>query len=157
MEEQHLNPPVDVLVSTSTHMQQFALSASFLQRGALVVSFAVVLTSFLAWPYYPSLIYHAIQMLLFVTIIIIFFYSWRRVSSWRCLLTLGDKGAGTLLQGENGSLNKITLTKKPFISPLMCIIYLQHLQTGENRVLLVWSDMLDDTAYRNLCRLLLSH
>jgi toxin CptA len=75
VEEQHLNPPVDVLVSTSTHMQQFALSASFLQRGALVVSFAVVLTSFLAWPYYPSLIYHAIQMLLFVTIIFIFFFT----------------------------------------------------------------------------------
>ncbi|MBB1439260.1 hypothetical protein H5202_11325 [Shewanella sp. SG41-4] len=157
MAEPHLNQPIDLLVNTSTHMQQFALSASFLQRAALMVAFAVVLTSFLAWPHFPSLIYRITQMSLFLSIIFIFVYSWRSLSNWRCLLTLGDKGSGTLLQGENGSLNKIILTKKPFISPLLCVIFLQQAQTGDNRILLVWSDMLDDTAYRNLCRLLLSH
>ncbi|KVX03416.1 protein YgfX [Shewanella frigidimarina] len=157
MEEPHLNLSVDLLVSTSTHMQQFALSASFLQRAALVVSFAVVLTSFLAWPYFPSLIYHSVQMLLFIIVIVIFAYRWRSVSRWHCLLTLGDKKTGTLVQRGNGSSNKIILTKRAFISPLLCVIFLQHLQTGDNRILLVWSDMLDDTAYRNLCRLLLSH
>ncbi|AZG74275.1 protein YgfX [Shewanella livingstonensis] len=137
-------------------MQQFALSASFLQRGALVAFFAVILSSFLAWPHYPSLIYNILQTLLFIVIIIIFTYAWRSVSRWRCLLTFGDKGTGTLLD-LSGHTQKIRLSKKPYISPLLCIIYLQNTKTAEYQLLLVWNDMLDDTAYRNLCRLLVSY
>ncbi|MGX9461950.1 protein YgfX [Shewanella sp. A14] len=137
-------------------MQQFALSASFLQRAALCVSLAIILSSFLAWPDYPSLIFHIIQILLFIITIVIFAHFWRKISRWRCVFTLGDKGAGSLLLGVNTLPHKVTLTKKAFVSPLLCVIYLQQ-QTGEQRLLLVWSDMLDDTAYRNLCRLLLNH
>jgi toxin CptA len=156
VEEQHLNPPIDSLLNTSTQMQQFVLSASFLQRGALIVSLAVVLSSFLAWPSYPSLIYQIIQTLLFIATILIFIFEWRRVSRWRCLLSLGNKQAGTLLYGVEGQSDNVRLCKKPFISPLLCIIFLQYTKTEERRLLLVWSDMVDDTAYRTLCRLLLS-
>jgi toxin CptA len=138
-------------------MQQFALSASFLQSGALLVSLAVVLSSFLAWPSYPSLIYQIIQTLVFIVTILIFVFRWRRVSRWRCLLALGNKQAGTLLYGVVGQAANINFSKKPFISPLLCVIFLQYTKTGQRRLLLVWSDMLDDTAYRTLCRLLLSH
>jgi len=138
-------------------MQQFALSASFLQRGALFVSLAVMLSSFLAWPSYPSLIYQLIQVLLIISTILIFVFGWRKISRWRCLLSLGNKRAGTLLYDVMGQPQNIRLSKKPFISPLLCVIFLQYTKTGENRLLLVWSDMLDDTGYRTLCRLLLSH
>jgi toxin CptA len=138
-------------------MQQFALSASFLQRAGLTVFFAVILSSFLAWPSYSSLIYHIIQTLLFIVVMLIFVFEWRRLSHWRCLFSLGNKRAGTLLYGTGVQASNISLSKKAFICPLVCIIFLQVSKSGDQRLLLVWSDMLDDTAYRDLCRLLLSH
>ncbi|QDE30403.1 MULTISPECIES: protein YgfX [Shewanella] len=156
MEEQPLSPSIDSLLNTSTHMRQFALSASLLQRGAWLMSLAIVSSSFLAWPHYPSFIFYIVQTILFITIIIIFVLGWRRLSRWHCVFSLGNNGAGTLVLAGNSEPNKFRLTKKPFISPLLCLLYLQ-LQTGEKQLLLVWRDMLDDTAYRNLCRLLLSH
>lgn len=156
MEERSLNSQFDPLINSSTQLQQFALSASALQRGALLISATLILSSFWAWPNHHSVIFHLIQAILFCITIVIFITGWRRLLRWHCLLSLGNKGTGTLTMGVNGQTYRIRLVKKPFISPLLCFIYLQR-ETGEQRLLLVWRDMLDDTAYRNLCRLLLNH
>ena len=156
MDDRSLRSPIDPLVNGSTHRHQFSLSASLLQRGALLIATAIILSSFLAWPDHPFVIFKLIQALLFCIITIIFIIGWRRLLRWQCIFSLGGKGVGTLKMGEYGQTYRVSLAKKPFISPLLCFIYLQR-ETGEKRLLLVWRDMLDDTAYRNLCRLLLNH
>lgn len=61
---------------------------------------------------------------------------------------LNDKGEGRLSTGEHFKVQKRT-----WVTPFVCLIYIEV--DAEQRLLMVWADMLVDTDYRLLCRLLL--
>ena len=155
MAEPQLNLLGSLSLNSSTQTQQFSLSVSFLQRGALLILYAVVLSSFLVWPNSSNFFYEIFKCLVLALTIAIFIYCWRRLSGWSCVLSLEDNGSGTLT--VDAINHSIMLSRKAMISPLFCVVFLHNTHTDSAQMLVVWSDMLDDTHYRNLCRLLHSH
>ncbi|WP_394391979.1 protein YgfX [Shewanella woodyi] len=127
----------------------FNLTSSFDQRFSLVVFASLCLTSFLAWPLLDSLLYHLIKALFFSFMLLFFIHQFLQLKSWHCQFVLNGAGEGRL-QGEE----RFKLTQKAFVSPFICLFYIEA--DEKLTLMIVWSDMCDDTSYRNLCRLLLA-
>jgi len=126
----------------------FSFTSSFDQRFSLVVFASVCLTSFLAWPPFDNALYRLIKVMLFVVMLLFFIYQCWKLNRWTCKFVLNALGEGSL--ADHG---KFTLCKRAFVSPFVCLFYIQT--DKEQRLITVWSDMCDDTSYRHLCRLLL--
>ncbi|WP_160053048.1 protein YgfX [Shewanella litoralis] len=154
MDEQRLNASATSTRSFSTHQHQFALSASFLYRFALVCFFAVILCSFLAWPASSSSLYLLIQLLLVMLTLGLLVYCWRKSSLWHCVFNVDKTGIAALSDAES-EVCLVEFSRHPIVTPIVCVIFLRETQTGENRWVWVWQDMLSDTEYRTLCRILL--
>ncbi len=140
--------------SPRTHLYQFGLSASFLSRLALVCFFAVILCSFLAWPNLASsLAFYAQLLLIFLTLCLLV-YCWRKLTRWQCIFSLDKHGFAQIVE-PSSQIYLVDFCRRALVNPLFCIMFLQDMHSGERRVLWVWHDMLTDTEYRTLCRLLL--
>ena len=154
MDEQHLKASQVTTSSFRTHQHQFGLSASFLSRLFLLCWFAILLCSFLAWPQWTSLIFLGIQLLLVLLTLGLLLYCWRKLTVWQCCLSLNHLGSITL--SEHGlSAARVVLSRPAMVSTLVCVVFFQDVKSGEKRWLWIWHDMLTDTEYRTLCRLLL--
>ncbi|MCL1149954.1 protein YgfX [Shewanella ulleungensis] len=154
MDEQHLKASSAFTRSFSTHQHQFALSASFLFRFALVCAFAVMLCSFLAWPASSLSLYLFIQLLLAMLTLGLLIYCLRKLNLWYCVLCIDNSGRTTVSDAvSKGCI--VEFSRHPIVNPLVCVLFLREVKTGEKRWVWVWQDMLTDTEYRTLCRLLL--
>lgn len=80
--------------------------------------------------------------------LLFFIYQFWKLNRWTCKFSLNAVGEGHLT--DHG---KFTLYKRAFVTPFVCFFYIQT--DKEQRLIIIWSDMCDDTSYRHLCRLLL--
>ncbi|QYX65921.1 hypothetical protein K2227_06245 [Shewanella putrefaciens] len=126
----------------------FSVKASFDQRLSLVVFICVCSSSFLFWPQSDNFALSLLKYL-FIALVCIFLLSqlWR-LQQWRLDFVLSDKGEGRLSTGEH-----FKVLKRTWVTPFVCLMYIEV--DTQLRLLMVWADMLDDTDYRHLCRLLL--
>ncbi|PKG76472.1 hypothetical protein CXF86_03140 [Shewanella sp. GutCb] len=126
----------------------FYLSSSFGQRLSLVVIASICLISFLIWPYGESITYLLSKSLLFTLCIAYFSWQFWQLKHWSCQFVLSAEGNGRLNQQQC-----FVLKGKPIVTPFAVMFDIQC-DTKVKR-LVVWADMLNDTNYRHLCRLLL--
>jgi len=140
----------------------FHLIASFDQRLSLVVLACVCLTSFLAWPPIDNGYYQLAKWLFFMLILGFFLYQFWQLSRWECGFSLDVSGVGTLtVCADLGK--KFALRARQIVTPFVCLMFIELDSDSEawwhnrdKRLIIIWSDMLDDTDYRHLCRLLLT-
>ncbi|WP_299794103.1 protein YgfX [uncultured Shewanella sp.] len=132
----------------------FSLTASFDQRLSLVVFGAVSLTSFLAWPDIDNLYYLLIKGLCLSLLFLFLSYQLWSLNHWRCKFSLDVRGEGRLDNRRGDESVKFKLAGRRVVTPFASLFYLQT--DRDKRLLIVWADMLDDTSYRHLCRLLLA-
>ncbi|WP_268244268.1 protein YgfX [Shewanella algicola] len=154
MVEPNLKPVQASDFSPRTHLHQFGLSASFLSRVALVCFFAVILCSFLAWPNLASSMLVYAQLLLALLTLCLMVYCWRKLTRWQCIFSLDKRGFAQIVE-HSSQTYLVDFCRRALVNPLFCMIFLQDIHSGERRILWVWHDMLTDTEYRTLCRLLL--
>lgn len=142
MDVQHLKQ-----ASNSTHTSLFVLSASFNQYLCYWIMFAVVMTSFIAWPQIDSITL-SITFYILISLVPVFFARQLWVlRKWQCQIIIDGKLGGRLENGQS-----FTFGKAAFICPLFCFLYLEF-EDESRQIYCIWADMLDDTQYRTLCRL----
>ncbi|MEI6858647.1 MAG: protein YgfX [Shewanella sp.] len=144
----------------------FRLTSSFDQRLALVVLACVCLSSFLAWPSIDNFIYLSIKYCAVGLTLVFFFYQFWQLKYWYCRCSFSRDGRGLIAfrnRRRHTSVNdtateKFTLVLSPLVTPLVVFFYIhtEDINVGHRRLVIIWADMLDDTSYRHLCRLLLS-
>ncbi|WP_299002604.1 protein YgfX [uncultured Shewanella sp.] len=127
----------------------FSLTSSFDQRLTLVISYLVFLSSFLFWPQSNSSIILWIKIGLLSALTVFFIWQGWRLSHWQCEFRLSTSGSGSFSNGQG-----FILVKKAFISAFVVVFYYQCVNDNKSKMMVVWSDMLTDTNYRHLCRLL---
>ncbi|MGS0694545.1 protein YgfX [Shewanella sp. 0m-4] len=125
----------------------FDVRTSFGQRLSLAVIALICLSSFLIWPYAENISYILLKALLFIACCIFFIWQIWRLKTWRCRFVLRADGGGKL-EGNIGFVVK----GKPVITPFAVMFDISFAKRSTR--LVVWADMLDDTNYRHLCRLL---
>ncbi len=162
-----LSWPLWSYLSVADQRHSFRLTSSFDQRLALVVLASVCLCSFLAWPRLDNLIYLMIKYCAAGVTLVFFSYQFWQLSYWHCRFSLGRDGEGQIAWGvkrrlasvDETSMEKFTLVMNPIVTPLVVFFYVhtQDMSVGHRRLVIVWADMLDDTSYRHLCRLLLAN
>lgn len=140
----------------------FNVKSSFLQKLALSLFASLCLFSFTLWPTLNSLFYQIVTLLLAVNVAGFFIYQFWQLSRWKYQFMLDDAGKGILSVTESvlslSDLSQLHFTQQrsAIVTPLCCLLFLE--MTADNRqikmILPVWRDMLDDTSYRHLCRLL---
>ncbi|ACJ30469.1 Conserved hypothetical protein [Shewanella piezotolerans WP3] len=125
----------------------FSLYSSFGQRLSLTVVAAICFTSFLIWPYSESLLYLVSKALTFSLCCCFFVRQFWLLRHWSCQFILSADGSVRIEQ------QCFALKGRPIVTPFM-VVFDIHCGSDEKR-LVVWADMLNDTNYRHLCRLLL--
>ncbi|WP_350355260.1 protein YgfX [Shewanella mesophila] len=134
--------------SVVAQRHNFYLCASFEQRLSLVIFAAVCLSSFLAWPPLSPLWFVLIKWFVITLVCCFFIYQWFSLKHWHLNFWLDESGKGAFVDRE-----KNYLLKRLWISPFVVLFQMRAEQ--EKHLIIVWRDMLDDTSYRHLCRLLL--
>ncbi|MGS0679540.1 protein YgfX [Shewanella sp. 125m-7] len=121
--------------------------SSFGQCLSLAVIALVCLSSFLIWPYAENTLYSLSKSLLFIACSIFFMWQFWRLRKWRCSFVIRADSTGKLV----GDMDFV-LIGKPVITPFAVMF---DVSSGHRQKrVVVWADMLDDTNFRHLCRLL---
>ncbi len=127
----------------------FYLRSSIQQRLSFLVVAALCLSSFLLWPKaYPD-IFVWFKALTFVLVVVVLGRAFLRLVRWQVDLSLDEEGEYWLLNGSECEL------VRSYVMPLMCLVYLKV--DGQERLVMVFKDMLNEADYRALCRVLLRH
>lgn len=112
----------------------------------------ISLASFYWWPaaYIPEFI--LLKTLLFMLTAALFVRLQLKLNRWQASVILTDAGEITL----NGRAANID---RSMVTPLVCFIYfnIESARGTEQELVPVFRDMLTDSDYRRLCRLLLGH
>lgn len=127
----------------------FLITSSFDQRLTLVISYLLFLSSFLFWPQSDSNIILWIKIGLLSVLTVFFIWQGWRLNRWQCEFRLSTSGSGSFPDGQ-----RFLLVRKAFISAFVVVFYYQCVNDNKSKMIVVWSDMLTDTNYRHLCRLL---
>ena len=131
----------------AAQQHSFSLYSSFGQRLSLAVVAAICLTSFLIWPYSESLVYLVSKALIFSLCCGFFAWQFWLLRFWSRQFILSADGNVRLNQ------QRFVIKGRPIVTPFAVVF---DIQSGcEEKRLVVWADMLNDTNYRHLCRLLL--
>ncbi|MCG9695937.1 hypothetical protein L1D21_03060 [Shewanella sp. Isolate11] len=116
----------------------------------MVIFAAVCFTSLLAWPAINHLAITLFKWLVAIGLAIFFILQWLKLKLWSFEFWVDEAG-----QASCDQLDAPCQIKLLWISPLILVFQLRDLK--RKRLVLVWRDMLDDTSYRHLCRLLLRY
>ncbi|MCE9679056.1 hypothetical protein LZP69_07670 [Shewanella sp. AS1] len=108
------------------------------------------------------------KWLIALLVLLLFIVQWRKLYAWSLAFWVDEAGRCAFIpsrtielvtEPDNGSANAL---KTLWVSPWLVVFHLNvKANSGENtreprkHLILVWRDMLDDTSYRHLCRLLL--
>lgn len=135
----------------------FSIKTSLLQKLALLVLAGLCLFSFWLWPVLDNVIYQGIKILLALSVSAFFIQQFWQLPQWHWQFSLDDRGQGVVeAQGDEPENIALVQYRPAIVTPLLCILFL--VKDPQNQavkvVLPVWVDMLDDTSYRHLCRLL---
>ncbi|MCL1068783.1 hypothetical protein L2735_18610 [Shewanella olleyana] len=130
---------------------QVKLRASFNQFLSHIVLMCVCLTSFLIWPDNHSIIFKLTYWA--VLFIALFFFSKHllQLKLWQYDFNLYEDGSGKLNKQE------FILWRQPIVTVFACFMFIEFESAERNnkrQLFIVWSDMLSDEHYRQLCRLL---
>jgi len=115
----------------------------------------VCLTSFIAWPDIDSFYYSLTKNISFTLLLLFFGFQFWSLKYWACHFSLNVKGEGRLSVAKISDREKFVLSGRRVVTPFASLFYIQT--DSDKRLIIVWADMLDDTSYRHLCRLLLSN
>ncbi|WP_144210184.1 protein YgfX [Shewanella donghaensis] len=115
------------------------------------------MTGYILWPEIHTLFYQIIFYSIFVANLAFFSIHLYALKSWHCQFYLDENGQGSISIGilENHAFE---FWRSPIVTVFAAAMFIE-VQKGESRsrqLLIVWSDMFDDSSYRNLCRQLLS-
>ncbi|WP_299492289.1 protein YgfX [uncultured Shewanella sp.] len=127
----------------------FSLVSSFDQRLTLVIFYLILLASFLFWPQTELVIFLTVKLLLFIALSILFVWQGWKLKCWQYQFSLTASGTGHFSNGR-----QFNLVKRPLISAFAVVFYYQYPDEKKIGAMMIWSDMLTDTDYRHLCRLL---
>lgn len=72
-----------------------------------------------------------------------------RLKTWQLSFVLDKKGQGRLASGEC-----FQVQRKIWVTPFACLFGAKF--DTQRRLYIIWADMLSDSDYRHLCRLLLN-
>lgn len=125
----------------------FDVRSSNGQRLSLAVIAVTCLSSFLIWPYAENTFYIWFKFLVFTACCGFFIWQFYRLRYWRCQFVLKADGGGKL-----DHCMDFVISGKPVITPFAVMFDIAVM--GKKKRLVLWADMLDDTNYRHLCRLL---
>jgi toxin CptA len=139
----------------------FSLKSSRLQQGFLFGFGCLCVTSLWFWPSIDNAIYLGIKALTGLIILSGFVYQCYRLTQWRWDIRFDSAGDGELRHSLTLTSHSFIQDKPAIVTPVMCLLFLtltsdQDKDKGKNhqRLLIVFVDMLNDTDYRHLCRIL---
>ncbi|ABE56053.1 conserved hypothetical protein [Shewanella denitrificans OS217] len=141
----------------------FSLKSSRIQQGFLFGFGCLCFTSLWFWPSIDNVIYLGIRVLTGLIILSVFAYQGYRLTQWRWDIRLDSAGAGELRQCLALESQSFIQDKPAIVTPVMCVLFLtlsseqgKDKASSQKRLLAVFVDMLNDTDYRHLCRILSS-
>ena len=102
------------------------------------------------WPNIDNVIYLSIKLIFFLCLLFFFIWQGWHLRFWRRQFSLSDSGDGHFSGGR-----RFILVRRALISSFAVIFYYQYLDENKHTMMIVWADMLTDTHYRHLCRLLI--
>lgn len=106
------------------------------------------MASFIAWPELDSILFNSLFYALILLVPLGFFWQLWTLKNWQCQIIIDGIFGGKLANEQ-----LFIFGKPAFICPLFCLLYLEF-EDQSRQICCVWADMLDDTEYRTLCRLL---
>ncbi|MDO6773797.1 MULTISPECIES: protein YgfX [unclassified Shewanella] len=138
----------------------FSLSASFNQFLSHIVLLCVCLSSFILWPDYRHWAYQLAFYFILISYLAFFVAHLLALRHWRCQFSLLDASKGKLSQGQ-----EFQLWRSSIVTVFAAVMFIELdvldergvATRGKRQLLIVWSDMLDDSSYRNLCRQLIAY
>ncbi|WP_028762737.1 protein YgfX [Shewanella colwelliana] len=128
----------------------FSITASIDQRLSLVVFTSICLTSFLAWPSFTITWYIILRYACAMLLLSYLGWQFYQLKTWHCSFWIDEAGKAGLSKP-----NISCQLKRFWVSPFAVVFQLENDQSSH--FVIVWRDMLDDTSYRHLCRLVLAH
>jgi toxin CptA len=139
----------------------FSFKSSRIQQGFVFGFGCLCVTSLWFWPSIDNVLYLGIRVLTGLIILSVFAYQCYRLTQWCWDIRLDSAGAGELRQCLALESQSFVQDKPAIVTPVMCVLFLtltseQAKDKGRSnkRVLAVFVDMLNDTDYRHLCRIL---
>ena len=124
----------------------FYLTASLQQRLTFLAVAVLSLGSFLFWPTAYSDSFLGLKIFLFLLVLTLLVGHYIKLSRWQVNLTLCDLDAPLL---DNRPCEFV----RCYVMPLACFVYVRD--DVKEHLIIVFRDMLSDSDYRLLCRLLL--
>ncbi len=67
------------------------------------------------------------------------------------------KGKYSVEVDNTQAVDKFQLILRPIVTPFILLFYIRIEGSRKKRLMIVWADMLNDTSFRHLCRLLLNY
>ncbi|MDO6610006.1 hypothetical protein Q4601_01270 [Shewanella sp. 1_MG-2023] len=126
------------------------LSASFNQFLSHIVLICVCLTSFLLWPVSHFVGLSILRGLTLLAVTAFFIWHINQLRRQRCDLYLSETGDGTL------DHDAFVVWRSAIVTVFACVIFIEFESSSSKKkkrqLLIVWSDMLTDKDYRQLCR-----
>ncbi|WP_445946669.1 protein YgfX [Shewanella sp.] len=139
----------------------FSFKSSRLQQGSLLGFAGLCLASLWCWPRVDSSVYLGINILTGLVMLSVFAYQAYVLSQWGWELRLNSRGEGELKRILAVDSQSFIQDKPAIVTPIMCVLFLtlasdsvNSENTPKSRTLMIFVDMLNDTDYRHLCRLL---
>ncbi|RYV01161.1 hypothetical protein SOPP22_16530 [Shewanella sp. OPT22] len=131
----------------------FYLTSSLQQKLSKLVLAAFCLFTLYFWPQRFEL--WLIQVVIAIAICSYFSYAIYRLKSYKCSFSLHSRNLFKFANNPNEFECKVL-----WVSPLLCAFYILpntevEDQTGKSQFIIVWRDMLSDSNFRHLSRLLL--
>jgi toxin CptA len=139
----------------------FSVKSSRLQQGFLFGFGCLCITSLWFWPSIDNVIYLGIKGLTGLIILSVFAYQGYRLTQWHWDIRINDTGEGELRHNLVLESQSFIQDKPAIVTPAVCVLFLSLTSEQGNgagqinkRLLAIFVDMLNDTDYRHLCRIL---
>ncbi|RLV57772.1 hypothetical protein D5018_20775 [Parashewanella curva] len=126
-----------------------------MQRVAFIAFAALILSSFLAWPESEYFVFYVFQVTVFLFCLFCLINQFKTLHQWKLAFQLSE--LGEFRKYDTTSTYKI---EKLWVSDWFCAFYLMSANSKGKlkrvKTVFVFKDMLPDSSYRHLSRLLLS-
>ncbi|RJY06472.1 hypothetical protein D5R81_17670 [Parashewanella spongiae] len=108
-------------------------------------------SSFQFWPDFHSFWFEFFKYIFLALLFGVFIYQFYRLKLWKYQFEL-SRNQEVRVVGDSS----LYVAKKLWVAPWLCGFYVVNQNGKFMSLVFIFNDMLDDTDYRNLCRILLS-